>query len=147
MLSVPSDRRSRRDIYPEIRLEYTHPWQKKMVHTLSNAYSSAAYFEFYGPAIEATLLTRYTFLHELNGALIQVLCRLLELPYPPYLAAGQHVHLPAWCFSADFCPPGFQPPHYYQLFEPFYPNLSVLDLLMNYGPESRRILRQGWHIG
>ena len=146
-LTVPT-LRSNHSRTEEVGIDYKERWNVVQWRTLTAAYAASPYWLYYQDDIERLLMTRHERLVDLNEAVLAWLleklrcgCRLS--PTEDYLPASGE----AWDYRNSFSPKvslptdGYEP--YYQVFadrHPFVANLSVLDLLMNLGPEARDYL-------
>jgi hypothetical protein len=145
-LTVPviRDNHSRTE---EVGIDYKERWNIVHLRTLTAAYSASPYFLYYKDPLEKLLTTRYERLVELNQALLTWILQLLK--------AGNTITLTTdfqKSYGMDFRNT-FSPKHpyptegmkkYYQVFSdriPFTPNLSIIDLLMNLGPEAKDYLK------
>jgi len=111
---------------------------RQLERTLHTAYGRSPFFEHYMPHLRPHLEGEPLLL-DLNVRLIRVVIDRLRLPIrleplwvgpPPEGIAA----CPAGLFT-HYAPPGIVPPTYYPTFEPFTPNLSILDGLFCAGPE------------
>lgn len=146
-LTVPVVRRNHSRT-EEVGIDYKERWNVVQWRTLTAAYAASPYWLYYQDDIEQLLMTRYDRLLELNGAVLAWLLRKLKVDCrvswtEDYLPATGE----AWDYRNRFSPKVLLPatdfPPYYQVFadrQPFAPNLSVLDLLMNLGPEAKEYL-------
>ena len=147
-LTVPTVRsnHSRTD---EVGIDYKERWNVVHLRTLTAAYAASPYWLYYQDDIERLLMTRYQRLLDLNGAILAWLLRKLKAECRVSLTED---YQPAAGDVSDYRN-RFSPkvplqaqtfPSYYQVFadrQPFVPNLSVLDLLMNLGPEAGEYLK------
>ena len=139
----------------EIRVDYTKPWLQQHKRALEAAYCSSPFFEYYRDDLFAVLDRREEFLLELNTALTELLAELIGLSVrvagtdsyretaPPGTADLRRLIHPKRKGSAPLQVWGMEKP-YYQVFsgkQGFLPDLSVLDLLFNEGPESISYLK------
>lgn len=139
----------------DIRLSNHGNWKHLHWTAICSAYESSPYFEYYADDFRPIYEANYEFLVDFNADLMQTVLSLLSIEKSPsvsphYLAPDtlstdildvRNVVNPKQSLSAD---KGFTPVPYYQVFEErtgFIPNLSIIDLLFNMGPESRMILR------
>ncbi len=146
-LTVPVERGSFHKVHiRDLRIDNSVDWAKNHVRAITSAYNRSAFFEFYFDEIERFFTDSFTFLLDLNTTLTSYFIELLEIPtelsftgefIDNYNLAtdrryGIHPKRPS-------SGPSFDPPAYFQAFSPkggFIPNLSILDLLFNMGPES-----------
>lgn len=146
-LTVPTVRsnHSRTD---EVGIDYKERWNVVHLRTLTAAYAASPYWLYYQDDIEELLMTRYERLLDLNGAILAWLLRKLKADCRVSLTED---YCPATGDASDYrnrfspkVPLSAQAfPLYYQVFadrQPFVPNLSVLDLLMNLGSEAKEYL-------
>ena len=149
-LPIESEGKKQTDI-KNIRISEHGNWQHQHWHSIESAYYSSPYFEFYQDDLKPFFDQKPRFLAELNESIRVKLFELLGIPgtvhfTTDYLHEG---HLPdGWTdFRNLISPkkdpettdPDFTAKPYYQVFDykfGFLPNLSILDLLFNMGPES-----------
>lgn len=127
-----------------IRISDHGNWRHLHWQALQTAYGDSPFFDYYEDDLRPFFTERWEFLYDYNEAIRQTVCELLDIH--PHVAATT-----VWQASAenDFrsaiqpkhpAPdPEFQPRPYYQVYarrHGFLPNLSILDLLLNMGPES-----------
>lgn len=128
-------------------------WRHLHWNALSSAYDKSPYFEYYADDFRPFYEQRYKYLVDFNEGLREKVCELLGL-YPKVSVAETYVTDPTedWDDYREQIRPkldyaqdkAFSPQTYYQVFAArtgFLPNLSILDLLFNMGPESRLVLR------
>ena len=137
----------------DIRLSDHGNWQHLHWTALTSAYESSPYFEYYADDFRPLYEQHFDFLVDFNEALRQTVLSLLALersltPSATYVNATpemtdlRSVISPKLPLEADAA---FRPTPYYQVFKErtgFIPNLSIVDLLFNMGPESRMVLKQ-----
>ena len=130
----------------DIRISDHGNWRHLHWMALQSAYGESPFFEYYQDDIRPFFGQRWDYLVDFNEAITQKMCELIDIqpqvarttefiPEPidltDYRSAINPKH-PAP--DADF-----SPKPYYQVYAQkhgFLPNLSVLDLLFNMGPES-----------
>ena len=130
-----------------IRISDHGSWRHLHWNALQSAYGESPFFEFYADDIRPFFERRWDFLVDFNMEITQKMCELLDIQ--------PHITLTDAYASADeegvtdyrdairpknpLSDNSFQPRRYYQVYEQkhgFQPNLSVLDLLFNEGPEA-----------
>lgn len=143
--------KSHRTYYKDAKISYTEDWQKDHWQSLSSCYRSSPYFEFYEDTFAPFFRERYTYLYELNHALLLTLFDLLELNVSISFTTVYDKEFPEGDDFRDCLLPGqqtsrqtsFQPLRYHQVFEDrtrFVPDLSIVDLLFNEGPNAAGML-------
>ncbi len=135
-LNVPRVRKSSsKTTVKELCINYDHPWQKEHWQSLISAYRSSPYFEYYEDELAPLYQENANTLLELNTRIQNKLFELLEIDKTLEFTASyqkefQGLDLRKHHFKTD-CP------SYTQVFGTnFTPNLSILDLLFNKGPNS-----------
>ncbi len=136
----------------DLQIAYDTHWQRNHWRTLFSAYNNSPYFEYYKDDIFFIFEKRHQFLLEMNLQIHQALCNLLDIKYNLQLTTGfQEFPANGDNLREAFSPKihknredaGFFPQKYTQVFSEkleFVPNLSVLDLLFNEGPNSLSVL-------
>lgn len=132
----------------EVGIDYKERWNTIHFRTLTVAYSASPYFLYYKDDLEALLAPRYERLTDLNDALLKWVLRLLKCPCN-ILHTEDYKKDYETDFRGTFTPkhpyPTLSHKSYHQVFSdrlPFTPNLSIIDLLMNLGPESKSYLKE-----
>lgn len=157
----------------EVRVRESEPWRRKHLRALETNYGKAPSFDDEMPALQAVLERPWSELAQLNIELVRLMARRLgidtEIRLGSEFAARAHptLRLVDLCIAlgADTYLSGaggdylereaftdadielrFQAyghPVYPQLWGAFEPYLSIVDLLMNCGPDSASIVRSG----
>lgn len=146
-LTVPVERSAK--CIRDIRISDHGDWRRQHWHALVSAYGDSPFFEYYQDDLHPFFDRRWTFLIDFNEDIRRVLCQLLDVH--PIVSLTTAFQSPA-AISAECADlreairpknplpdADFQPRPYYQVFQQkhgFLPNLSILDLLFNMGPES-----------
>lgn len=136
----------------DIVIDYTENWTVKHWRAIETTYNKSAFFLHYETPIKALFFSGETNLVKFNTALLELLLRQLkmsveigksELFHKSWngIDLRQAIHP-----KQPVQPEAAQWSSYYQLFVEekqlkFFPNLSILDLLFNEGPESSDYLR------
>ena len=135
----------------DIRLSDHGNWRHLHWNALQSAYDKSPYFEYYADDFRPFYEKRYDYLVDFNEGLRATVCELLGLQPQIEVTTAYEEHpgyddfreliRPKVDFATDKT---FRALPYYQVFSQktgFLPNLSILDLLFNMGPESRLVLR------
>ncbi|MEG1402734.1 WbqC family protein [Bacteroides sp.] len=137
----------------DIRISDHGNWRRLHWNAIESAYNGTPFFEYYKDDFHPFYEHKYEFLTDFNEELCQLICRLIDIEpqvertteYKVDFAAHEVDFREAIHPKKDFrlTDPEFTPRPYYQVFEArhgFLPNLSIIDLLFNMGPESLLIL-------
>lgn len=126
-----------------VRLENKFHWQRDHWRSLKVAYQTSPYFEYYEDALEPLYHTTYSTLIDFNMALHHLImdCLQLEKDIKHTTIFEKAPELVADFRSLTLAKkmPEFELPPYHQLFHDkhgYLPNLTVLDLLFNEGPNA-----------
>ena len=131
----------------EIRIDYSKRWQQVHLRAMTASYSSSPYFEFYFENIEKIISENHEFLLDLNKALTDSVLKILRLE--KIISYTTHFETPGENpndFRYTVTPKiesSFQVNKYIQVFNNdsgFVPNLSIVDLIFNLGPEAGNYL-------
>ena len=121
-------------------------WRHLHWNALVTAYSESPFFEYYQDDIRLFYEQRWDYLLEFNEAIRAKMCELIDIqPNVSYSLEFRTLNSQLRDFRETIRPkhpapdPDFTPRPYYQVWQQkygFLPNLSILDLLFNMGPES-----------
>jgi len=153
-LSVPvQSGRDQKSVFKDVRISYTDGWQKQQWVTLISCYNKSAFFEFYRDGLEKFFQKKEVFLFDLDLAVLHWLQKVLgfKAEIKVWESGPEIEELAQMTDLRDrWLPKNFQRPElqnftsrYFQVFENrlgFQPNLSVLDLLFNEGPNAATLL-------
>ena len=139
----------------DIRISDHGNWRHLHWNAIESAYNHTPFFEYYKDDFHPFYEKKYEFLADFNEELCHLVCSLIDIQpvmertseYKTGFAPGEadfreRIH-PKKDFSLE--DPDFFPQPYYQVFQErlgFLPNLRIIDLLFNMGPESLLVLQQ-----
>lgn len=151
VLTVPVQNRGNGCAIKDVRIDYSQDWHRRHWGCLQSAYGRSPYFEHYAPAIEKVYHKKMPFLFDFNLELL-TLClhhlgvrkglattlSYLVMDFDLYNATSV-INVKKKSHGSVF----YSTLPYQQTFgNDFVPNLSIVDLLFNKGPESRLVLNQ-----
>lgn len=137
----------------DIRISDHGNWRHLHWNAIESAYNSTPFFEYYKEDFRPFYEKKYEFLIDFNEELCRMICELIGLH--PNMERTEAYKTDFTSDETDFreCihpkkdfhieDPEFVAKPYYQVFEQklgFIPNLSIIDLLFNMGPESLLLL-------
>ncbi len=147
-LTVPVRKGSSKILYRSIKIDYSQPWEDLHWRALCTAYRKAPYFKYFADYFHVVFLRRYTYLFDLNLALLRTCLQLLQLEKkielsedyekePVGHAVDARYSIRTRLDQSDY----YHPIQYKQVFgKEFYSNLSIIDLLFCKGHEALTIL-------
>ncbi|MHB1178305.1 MAG: WbqC family protein [Daejeonella sp.] len=131
----------------DVKISYDFNWQRLHWMSLQTCYRSSAYFEFYEDDLAIFYEKKWSFLFDYNEQLLALLFRCLKLSIPfEYTNDFKTEYADLLDFRNSIHPKRSSPNDvsiYFQVFEErngFLPNLSIVDLLFNQGPQSNKYL-------
>ena len=157
-LTVPVERCSKYENsrIKDIRISDHGDWRRQHWNALTSAYGESPFFDYYQDDLRPFFEYRHwTYLLDFNESVREVICELLDV-HPHLSRTTEYHHEPEeeWQDCRSTISPKhqsiidqpatnnqlltFSPRPYYQVYQQrhdFLPNLSVLDLLFNMGPE------------
>jgi hypothetical protein len=154
-LSIPVENISgTKQCVKDIKIDYTMNWQSNHLKSIQTAYFSSPFYEFYIEAFIPFFKKKTEYLFDLNNDILYVLLHELQIQKnvrfsESYLSNNQEndyrisIH-PKKSHADD---KEFISVPYTQVFFDkfeFIPNLSILDLLFNEGPNSINILEKSY---
>ena len=148
-LTIPVTHDGNKTLTQDIRISDHGNWRHLHWNSIQSAYNSSPFFEFYADDIQPFFFERrWETLFEFNLDIIHTLCELLDI-HPNLQLTDSYMDNPVNPHIIDYRSginpkhpaedPDFQPRPYWQVFQQrhgFLPNLSILDLLFNTGPEA-----------
>ena len=138
-LSIPKQRKgSSKTIIENLKISYRNNWQKQHWNAIESAYNSSPFFEYYKDELKPFFEEKEEYLVNFNNKLQNVILSILQQENiikntTEYLHKGDFFDLRNYTWKLK------NQEKYDQVFmekQGFIPNLSILDLLFNLGPES-----------
>ncbi|HLV41930.1 MAG TPA: WbqC family protein [Brumimicrobium sp.] len=128
-----------------IRITNDTDWRKDHWKALQSSYKHAPYFFYYGPELKSLIYQEESLLYVFNLNILYQLLIWLDLEISISFTKEYIVPKSPEDFRISLDKKTFNIPQrsYIQVFSdkyPFYPNLSIIDLLMNEGPLTRNYL-------
>ena len=142
-LTVPVVR-GETSLMKDIRISDHGNWRHLHWNALQSAYGESPFFEYYQDDILPFFTQRWDYLFDFNEAIREKMCELIDIS-PQVSLTGSYLPKADHDFREAINPKhpapdaDFESRPYYQVYQQkhgFLPNLSILDLLMNMGPES-----------
>ena len=129
----------------DIRISDHGNWRHLHWNALQSAYGESPFFPYYQDDIRPFFEKRWDYLLEFNEAIREKMCELIDIQPKVSYTEGYVSSAIIKDFRSAINPKhpepdaDFTPKPYYQVYQQkqgFLPNLSILDLLFNMGPES-----------
>jgi len=138
-LSIPKQRKgSSKTIIENLKISYRNNWQKQHWNAIESAYNSSPFFEYYKDDLKPFFEEKEEYLVNFNSKLQNAILSMIQQKNmikntTEYLHKGDFFDLRNYTWKLK------NQEKYDQVFmekQGFIPNLSILDLLFNLGPES-----------
>lgn len=152
MLNIPlkHSRGGNRQLTRDIRIENSFPWQDLHWKSLCSAYRSSPYFEFFEDDLQPLFVEKQAFLLDFNLKTILLMFDFIKIDHVEIFHTDEYTMDTSESFNdyRDLIQSKkvkFKNEPYQQVFDKldFLPNLCILDLLFNLGPQAKPyLLRQ-----
>ncbi|MBO5957161.1 MAG: WbqC family protein [Bacteroidales bacterium] len=125
----------------DIEISYKESWQQIHLRCLESAYRKSAYFDYYFPYFEKIYRQKFNTLVELNDFCLKTILKIMKVKkdYSFTTDFERIVDENDYRISLSKGTNKIEMKPYYQVFADrhgFIPNLSIVDLLFNEGPNS-----------
>lgn len=145
-LIIPMKHNGKR-VVSEMEVSEAENWRKLHWKSIKNAYQSSPYFEFYEDRLQKIYENETVSLFQFNVQSIEIILKILKEDQDftftqEYIAQPEMQDLRNAFSAKKTSDIGFEP--YYQTFSDklgFLPDLSIIDLLCNKGPETKTYLK------
>lgn len=130
-LSIPVVKTEGRTLMRDIRISDHGGWRHQHWTAFESSYRQSPFYDFYADDFAPFYEKKWTFLADFNEELMVLVAKLLDISKPVARTVG---------FQGDAFEqlPHYEARPYYQMFASrhgFLPDISIVDLLFNLGPE------------
>ena len=153
VLSVPVLAGNSKTLIRDIRIDYNQKWINRHWRAIQSAYGKAPFFEYYADGFRDILLSKQTFLFDLNLSLLTLCLENLQIEktlmftdeYIKYFDnPADELRSVIHPKKNTFTRINYVPVAYSQVFgSKFVNDLSILDLLFCEGPSAYQIIKSG----
>ena len=140
LLTVPIKKKSK-TIMKDVKIA-NQEWQKKHIMSIKSAYGSAPFFIHYFEEIKQLINSKQTYLVDLNNIITKYFIKQLEIKKTiNHTNIYQKLYPLNYMDFRDKININKHEKIYHQVFgENFLPNLSIIDLIFNLGPEAKNYI-------
>lgn len=154
-LTIPTEKsETAKCLMKDVRISDHGNWRHQHWNAFVAAYKQSPFFDYYSDEFHQFFEKRYDFLFDFNQELLEWVCEQIDMQ-PKISFTSDYVldadgmddyreSISPKYHMDDESEATFVPKPYYQVFDTkydFLPNLSIVDLLFNMGPESLLVLR------
>lgn len=144
-LSIPLKKGKTNLPISQVEIAYEENWANNHIRSIISAYGTAPYFDFYIDQIEGLINSKTQSLLEFNMSIHTFLIKILGIDNTLITSQydnSEHIVRPIFIGKKKTIES--ESPKYLQVFTDrfeFTPDMSILDLIFNVGPESKSILQ------
>lgn len=152
VLTIPLKGANKKIKTREIKIESIQNWNKKHWRSIQTCYGKSPFFEFFADEFKHIYEKKYNFLWDLNLDLLTICLKIIgqnikvtENDSYEKSVSGNVIDARSLIHpkKPDYLSEFYKPAAYGQSFgNNFEPNLSILDLLMNEGPNAKNVIQQ-----
>lgn len=132
----------------DCKIDYSQNWQVNHIRSIQTAYGKSAFFEYFFGDFEMIINKNHTFLLDLNSEIMSKCLKIIKIDKPifftkeftPIGSNGINVKRNIYNDTQPKALENNQSKYYQSFGNIFVNNLSILDLIMNEGTNSKKIL-------
>ena len=148
-LTVPIIHEHKKILMKDVRINYDQRWQKIHWKSLQSAYRSSPYFEFYESQFEPFYHSKTKYLIEFNEQLLTLIFSIIDYQKNLRFTDNYSTEITSDVDYRNYFDPKkednfFTFEAYHQVFETkhgFIPDLSIVDLIFNQGPNAKQYIQ------
>ncbi len=152
ILTVPLQGANKKIKTKDIKIDNSQKWNKKHWRSIQTCYGKSPFFEFFADDFKVIYEKDYKFLWDLNTDLLTICLKITGQKLKITESVSYEKNILGNVMDArslihpkkpDYLNQFYKPKAYGQSFgNNFEPNLSVIDLLMNEGPNAKNVIQQ-----
>jgi hypothetical protein len=152
ILTVPLQGANKKIKTKDIKIDNSQKWNKKHWRSIQTCYGKSPFFEFFADDFKVIYEKDYKFLWDLNMDLLTICLKITGQKLKITESVSYEKNILGNVMDArslihpkkpDYLNQFYKPKAYGQSFgNNFEPNLSVIDLLMNEGPNAKNVIQQ-----
>ena len=154
IMTVPLQGANKKIKTIDIKIDNSQNWNQKHWRSIQTCYGKSPFFEFFADEFKPIFETNYDFLWDLNLDLLTICLKITGHKINIAKSVSYEKHISGNVMDArsllhpkkeDYLKQFYNPATYGQSFgNKFEPNLSVIDLLMNEGPNTKTVIQQSF---
>jgi|3_EtaG_2_1085321.scaffolds.fasta_scaffold83493_2 hypothetical protein len=154
ILTVPLQGANKKIKTKDIKIDNSQHWRKKHWRSIQTCYGKSPFFEFFMDEFRSIYEKDYNFLWDLNADLLTICLKITGQKIKITESGSYEKNVSENVMDARSLIHPKKPEYLQQFYKPkaynqsfgnnFEPNLSVIDLLMNEGPNSKTVIQQSF---